>query len=142
MLNKFLERLIKFLGKLMIISLLTLQKTKKRCLLHQVFMKILKIWLNGFLSKKILKLSIIILKNLYKKSRPLECWIRIIMKQRKSIMTEEKILEFCKIEKRKCKEISIFLNMNRNTVRAQYLYKMRKEGRIERLVGCYYNTIA
>lgn len=62
------------------------------------------------------------------------------MKQRKSVITEEKILEFCKIEKRKCKEISFFLNMNRNTVRAQYLYKMRKEGRIERLVGCYYKT--
>lgn len=64
------------------------------------------------------------------------------MKQKKSIITEEKILEFCKIQKRKCAEISIFLNMNQNTVRAQYLYKMRKAGKLERLKGSYYKTIA
>ena len=63
------------------------------------------------------------------------------MKQTKSIITEEKILEFCKIQKRKCTEISVFLNMNRNTVRAQYLYKMRKAGKLERLIGSYYKTI-
>ena len=50
----------------------------------------------------------------------------------KSLITEE-ILEFCKIQKRKCAEISIFLNMNQNTVRAQYLYKMRKACKLERL---------
>jgi hypothetical protein len=62
------------------------------------------------------------------------------MRQKKSLINEEKILEFCKIEKRKCKEISIFLDMNQNTVRAEYLYKMLKEGRLERLIGSYYKT--
>ena len=64
------------------------------------------------------------------------------MKQTKSIITEEKILEFCKIQKRKCSEISIFLNMNQNTVRAQYLYNMHKAGKLERSKGSYYKTIA
>ena len=63
------------------------------------------------------------------------------MRIKKSLINEEKILEVCKIQKRKCKEISIFLNMNQNTLRADYLYKMVKEGRLERLAGCYYKTI-
>ena len=63
------------------------------------------------------------------------------MRIKKSLINEEKILEVCKIQKRKCTEISVFLNMNRNTVRAQYLYKMRKAGKLERLIGSYYKTI-
>ena len=62
------------------------------------------------------------------------------MRQKKSLIIEDKILEFCKIQKRKCSEISNFFNMNQNTIRAEYLYKMRKTGKLERLKGSYYKT--
>jgi|LauGreDrversion4_2_1035121.scaffolds.fasta_scaffold1141656_1 predicted ArsR family transcriptional regulator len=44
---------------------------------------------------------------------------------------DSKILSFCKNDFKSLSEIADHLNMNKNTVRAHYLYRLRKEGKLE-----------
>ena len=43
--------------------------------------------------------------------------------------------------KRKIKEISEFLNMNNNTVRSYYVYKMIRTGRLKKVGGIRYQSV-
>ena len=59
---------------------------------------------------------------------------------KKTLATMDKIFEFCK-EKRKVKEISKQLEINYNTLRANYIKKMIKMGKLEKLKRAFYKSI-
>ena len=54
---------------------------------------------------------------------------------------QDKIFEYCKNKEKKISEISIFLNMNYNTVRSCYVYKMIKTGRLKKIGGIRYQSV-
>ena len=45
---------------------------------------------------------------------------------------EEKILSFCSIEPKRPSEISEHIKMNQHTLRASYLYRLLREGKLIR----------
>ena len=63
------------------------------------------------------------------------------MKRKITLDIENRIFEYCKNEKRKIKEISEFLNMNNNTVRSYYVYKMIRTGRLKKVGGIRYQSV-
>ena len=63
------------------------------------------------------------------------------MRSKKALLVEQKIMEFCKDERRKLSQIGIFLNMNIHTLRTVYLYKMVKEGKLRRIEKTGYETV-
>jgi hypothetical protein len=64
------------------------------------------------------------------------------MRTKKAIIIEQKILDFCRNQNKKLKDISIYLNKNKNTVRTMYLYKMIKTGKLKRVKGYCYTTVS
>ena len=45
-------------------------------------------------------------------------------------LIDAKILSFCKNDFKQLKEIAEHLDMNKHTLRAHYLYRLRKEGKL------------
>lgn len=58
---------------------------------------------------------------------------------KKTLALIDEIFEFCK-EKRKLKEISKQLKINYNTLRANYIKKMIKMGKLEKLKRALYKS--
>lgn len=61
--------------------------------------------------------------------------------RKKTLDIQDKIFEYCKNEERKITEISEFLNMNYNTVRSYYVYKMIRTGRLKKINGIRYQSV-